>query len=591
MEKHSFIERFYSWRIKHITDKQFIMLLSVVIGFMSGMAAVFIKNSVHFIQHFLTGWTNDDAYNYLYIALPGIGILLVMIFIKFILKQGIGDGVPNVLYSISKTSGLMKPHNIYSSVIASAITVGFGGSVGLEGPTVATGAAIGSNTGRVLHLNYKQIVSLLGFASAGAMAAIFKAPIAAIVFALEVIMLDLTMASLVPLLLASVTAALTSYFFLGQNVLYPFEVTESFKLSHVLMYILLGVFTGFVSVYFIRIMDYFGKFFEGLASWWVRLALGASVLGLLLFLFPSLYGEGYRSINLALHGDYQYIFEQSIFYDYRDNFLIAIGLLLVISLLKAVAASATFGSGGVGGIFAPTLFTGANFGLFFALFMNHFHLADIPVTNFALVGMAGMIAGVIRGPLTAIFLIAEISGGYELIMPLMIVSTISYASSKLFETDSVYTIQLAKKIDLITHHKDKAVLSLMNIDSLIETNFMTINPNATLGDLVKVIADSTRNIYPVIDKDQNLKGLIFLDRVRHIMFNHEMYGKVLVKNLMFMPTTIVNYEDKMEEVAHKFQHSGKYNLVVLKDGKYLGFVSRANVFSKYRELLKDISEH
>lgn len=591
MKRQSLIEQFNSWRVKHITDKQFILLLSAVIGFLAGMAAVLIKNSVHFIQQLLTGWFAEGYENYLYIVLPAFGILVVVIFIKFILKQRIGDGVPNVLYAISKSNGLMKPHNIYSSIISSAITVGFGGSVGLEGPTVATGGAIGSNVGRVLQLNYKQIVSLLGFASAGAMAAIFKAPITAIVFALEVIMLDLTMASLIPLLIASTVAALTSYFFLGQNVLYPVEVHETFKLYHVLFYLALGVVTGFVSVYFIRTIDFAGKLFEKIKSWVFRLAIGGAALGLLVFLFPALYGEGYAAVNASLNGNYNYIFDHSLFYEFKGNISVTLLLLLVIALLKVVATSATFGSGGIGGIFAPTLFTGAYLGLAFALTVNYLQIGDIPVSNFALVGMAGMISGVIRGPLTAIFLIAEITGGYELIMPLMIVATVSYATGKIFEPNSAYTIMLARRIDLITHHKDKAVLSLMKIDSLIETNFKIVRSDATLGELVKVIADSTRNIFPVVNDDNNFLGLVFLDRVRHIMFRPDMYDTVLVRNLMFMPTTVVDYDDRMEDVAHKFQHSGKYNLVVLKDGKYMGFVSRANVFSKYREMLKEFSEH
>lgn len=591
MNRNILLIRFSKWRIKHINDRNFILMLSVIIGFLSGMAAVTIKNIVHFIQHSLTGWFSESVENYMFIIYPAIGLLLVVIFIKFILRQYVGDGVPNVLFAISKSNGLMKPHNIYSSIIASALTVGFGGSVGLEGPTVATGGAIGSNVGRVLRLNYKQIVSLLGFASAGAMAAIFKAPITAIVFALEVIMLDLTLSSLVPLLTASAVAAMTSYFFLGQNVLYPFEVKEAFKLQDVIYYIILGIATGFISVYFIRTIDFTGRFFEKIKSWLLRLAIGASALGILIFLFPALYGEGYISINNSLSGNLQHIFDHSLFFDFQGNITVTLLLLLAITVLKVVATSVTFGSGGIGGIFAPTLFTGAHFGLLYALVINHFGLGNLPVSNFALVGMAGMISGVIRGPLTAIFLIAEITGGYELIMPLMIVATISFATSRMFEPDSAYTIQLSKKIDIITHHKDKAVLSLMKIDSLIETDFKMVHPDATLGELVKIIEQSTRNIFPVVDDDNNFVGLVFLDRVRHIMFKPEMYDTVLVRNLMFVPTTMVYYDDKMEDVAHKFQHSGKYNLVVLKDGKYMGFVSRANVFSKYREMLKEFSEN
>ena len=591
MIKQSALERFLNWRVKHIPNQQFILILSAIIGFLSGMAAVTIKNTVHFTQHFLTGWFTEENQNFLYILLPVLGILLVVLYIKFILHRKIGDGVPNVLYAISKSHGMMKPHNVYSSIISSTLTVGFGGSVGLEGPTVATGGAIGSNIGRLLHLSYKQVVSLLGFASAGAMAAIFKAPITAIVFALEVIMLDLTMASIIPLLIASTVAALTSYFFLGQNVLYPVVIQDAFHLSDILFYLVLGVISGIFSVYFIRTIDFSQKLFEKINSWITRLLFGGALLGLLVFFFPALYGEGYQSINESLQGDYSSIFDHSIFYGLKGNITLTFILLLALAGLKVIAASATFGSGGVGGIFAPTLFTGAHLGLVFALVINYFNLGDISVSNFALVGMAGLISGVIRGPLTAIFLIAEITGGYALIMPLMIVATVSYATSRIFEPDSVYTIQLSKRIDIITHNKDKAAFALMKIDSLIEKNFTPIYANSTLGDLVKVIAHSTRNIYPVIDKKNNFLGLVFLDRVRDIMFDPSKYDKVKVRSLMFMPSSIVQLSDHMEKVAHKFQHSGKYNLVVVDHGKYVGFVSRATVYSKYREMLKEFSEH
>ncbi len=590
MKMKTWVEHITNWRVKHITDRQFILILSVIIGFLSGMGAVIIKNSVHFIQQLLTGSFSESYGNYLYIAYPVIGIIIVMIFIKFIIKEPIGDGVPNVLYAISKTNGIMKPHNLYSSIISSSLTVGFGGSVGLEGPTVATGGAIGSNVGRVLHLNYKQIVSLLGFASAGAMSAIFKAPIAAIVFALEVIMLDLTMSSLVPLLTSSVVAALTSYFFLGQNVLYPFDVKDTFNMSNVPYYLVLGVITALFSIYFIRTIAYAQKKFSGIKSWVARIVTGGSLLGLLVFLFPALFGEGYQTINSSLSGNYYSLFDNSFFYEFRNSMPAVLILLVIISLFKVIATSATFGAGGIGGIFAPTLFTGAHVGLLFALTVNYFGLGNLPISNFALVGMAGLISGVIHGPLTAIFLIAEISGGYQLIMPLMIVATISYATVKFFEPNSVYTIQLSKTIGLITHHKDKAVLSMMNINSLIETNFTVIHPDATLRDLVKVISDSSRNIFPVVDEKQNFQGIILMDQVRHIMFKPELYDITSVRNLMFRPTNVIQLNEPMEEVAHKFQHSGKYNLVVLDNNKYIGFVSRANVFSKYRELLKDFSE-
>ena len=591
MDKQTHLERFLQWRVKHISDNQFMLILSVVIGLLVGLAAVVIKNSVHFIKHLLTSGFTTQYQNYLYFVYPSIGILGAVLFIKYVVKQRVGHGIPSVLYAKSKTNGLIKPHNIYSSVVTSALTVGFGGSVGLEGPTVATGAAIGSNVGRVLHLNYKQITSLLGFACAGAMASIFKAPIAAIVFALEVIMLDLTMSALVPLLTASVTAALTSYFMFGMQVLYTFKIKDDFLLNDVPYFILFGILAGLVSVYFTKIYMSFGRLFDKIKTWYVKLIIGGTALGVMIFFFPSLYGEGYEAVNSCLSGDYSYVYDNSIFYAYKDNLFIITVLILAIVLLKVIATSVTFGSGGIGGIFAPSLFMGANTGLFFAKATNFMNLGNISENNFALVGMAGLIAGVIHAPLTAIFLIAEITGGYALFMPLMIVATISYGTAKLFTPNSVYTIQLAKRGELLTHHKDKALLALMKIDSLIETNFTIIKPDATLRDLVKAISNSQRNIFPVVDKKNNFRGIIIMDQVRHIMFNSELYDTTFVRNLMFTPTNIVDIHDSMEVVAGKFQHSGKFNLAVVDEGKYVGFVSRANVFSKYRELLKDFSEH
>ncbi len=591
MKKQTVLDRFINWRLKHISDQQFMLILSVVIGLSVGLAAVVIKNSVHFISRLLTSGFAIQYQNYLYFIYPAVGILAAVLIIKFVIKQHVGHGIPSVLHAKSKTNGLIKPHNIYSSIITSALTVGFGGSVGLEGPTVATGAAIGSNVGRVLRLNYKQITSLLGFACAGAMAAIFKAPIAAIVFALEVIMLDLTMSALVPLLTASVTAALTSYFVFGMQVLYTFELKDKFLLNDVPYYILFGILAGLVSVYFTKMYMSIGGIFDKIKNWYSKLIIGAITLGILIFFFPSLYGEGYEAINSCLRGDFSYVYDNSIFYAFRENAIVITGLIMVIVLLKVIATSITFGSGGIGGIFAPSLFMGVNTGLFFAKTTNFLNLGNISENNFALVGMAGLIAGVIHAPLTAIFLIAEITGGYGLFMPLMIVATISYGTAKLFSPNSVYTIQLAKRGELLTHHKDKALLALMKIDSLIETDFSTIKPEATLRDLVEVISKSSRNLFPVVDNDNKFHGVIVMDQVRHIMFKPDLYDSTLVRSLMFTPTNIVNIKDPMETVAGKFQHSGKFNLVVLDEGKYVGFVSRANVFSKYREMLKDFSEH
>ncbi len=584
------MKRFLIWRLRHISDRQLILILSVIIGVLGGLSAVLIKNSVHFIKDLLTSGFAMNYQNYLYFVYPAIGILIAVLYIHFIVRQHVGHGIPSVLFAISRSNGIIKRHNIFSSIITSTFTVGFGGSVGLEGPTVATGAAIGSNIGQMLHLNYRQITTLLALASAAAMAAIFKSPIAAVVFAIEVIMIDLTAASIVPLLIASVSAVLTSYFFLGQAVLYPFDIKEGFKFAEFPYYILLGILTGFISIYFTKMYIFIEQRFARINSFWTRWFIGGSILGGLIFFFPALYGEGYEAVNQTLHGDIGPLFNNSPFYSFKDNMWLIFLLFVLIILFKVVATSVTFGAGGIGGIFAPTLFIGTFAGLFFAKLFNFLDIGPIPENNFALVGMGGMIAGVLHGPLTGIFLIAEITSGYELFVPLMITSTISFATTKIFIGNSVYTHQLAKRGELLTHHKDKVVLSRMSLEKMIEKNFKTINPEARLRDLVNIISESSRNIFPVVDKENNFKGIIRLDDIRNIMFKPELYDTTAVSSLMITPEYIVDFNDPMENVVNKFHESGKFNLAVIKDGKYMGFVSRAKVFSKYRSLLKQFSE-
>ncbi len=578
-------------RLTHkLPSRQLMVVLSIIIGLIVGIIAVLIKNAVHLIQGLLTGGFSEDYSNYMYVILPSIGIIATIFFVKFFLRQPVRDGIPNVLHAISKDHGILKRHNMFSSLVSSALTVGFGGSVGLEGPTVVTGAAWGSNIGKMLGLNYKQIVSLVGIAAAASLSAIFKAPIAAIVFALEVILFDMTMTALVPLLVSSIVAALTSYFFLGQDVLYPFEVVSKFRLSETPYYLGLGLFASLVSVYFIKLYVFSGKVFDHIKGWFLKFLIGATALGGIIFLLPSLYGEGYEAINQALRGDFSFAFDNSLFYSLRDNMHVAVILLFVIVMFKAVATSLTFRAGGIGGIFAPTLFIGTMTGLLFVKALNYYGATNLPESNFALVGMAGLLAGVVHAPLTAIFLIAEITGGYELFLPIMLVATTSYSMSRWLEPKSIYTIQLAKRGDMLSHHKDRSLLSMMSVKEQIETNFSTVDVNANLGQLVKIIADSNRNIFPVIDSEKNFYGIIFLDQIRHTMFQTELYEETQVKNLMFKPSKIVEIDDDMETVASKFQHSGKYNLVVLDGDKYVGFVSRANIFSHYRDILKDFSD-
>ena len=591
MKSDRFIERFNIWRIKNISDQNFIIVLSVFVGILSGLAAIILKNAVYFIRELLETAIDIKYGNYLYIIYPTAGILLSMLFIKFILrKQRLGHGIPIVLKAISKNNSIIPLHGTYSALITSALTVGFGGSVGLEGPAVSTGAALGSNIGRKLKLNYKYNTLLIGCAAAGAIASIFKAPIAGVVFSLEIIMLDLTMSSLVPLLISSVTSILTSYLLLGQNVIYHFKVNSSFNIENVLFYVLLGILCGLASIYFTKLYVFLNRIFEKIKNDYLRLIIGGSLLGFCILLLPSLYGEGYNEINSCLRGDLSFVFRNSLFNDYSNSTIVAILLLSAVVLLKIFATSFTFGAGGNGGIFAPALFVGACLGLLFASVNNYYNLKLLPLENFSLAGMAGVFAGVMHAPLTAIFLIADITKGYNLIVPLIITSTISYLTIKLFVPYSINTIQLAEKGELITHDKDKAVLTLMRIDKLIEKNFCAVKSDSTLGELVKVVSTSSRNIFPVIDNDDNFVGVVVITDIRNIIFNQELYDSVLVSELMIMPSPLVDPDESMEQIATKFEHSEHYNLPVVKNGKYIGFVSRANVFSEYRKLLKSFSE-
>lgn len=588
--KQPLIVRFHRWRLRNLSERRFVVILSVVVGIIAGIAATVIKNAVWLTQKLVHTATSDhDVENYTYFVLPIIGILITVLIINYIIKRPVRHGIPNVLHSLSKRQGELSRHNLYSSVITSAFTVGFGGSVGLEGPTVATGAAYGSWISRLFHLNYKNTILLLACASAGAMAAIFKAPIAAIVFAVEVIMIDLTTFSLVPLLLASSSAVLTSYFFMGQDVLYPFTVETSFELADLPYYILLGLFAGLVSAYFTRMYLYIEQIFENIKNKRSRLAFGGLGLGILIFFFPSLFGEGYEAINMCLEGDLTYLYNDSVFFGLKDEFWSVFVLLGAVILLKIVATSITFGSGGIGGIFAPTLFMGVNAGMLFAQVINMTGLKQLSTNNFALIGMSGLIAGVLQAPLTGIFLIADISGGYKLFVPLMIVATFSYLTVKAFTTNSVYHIQLAKRKELMTHDKDLNVIRMMQVKSMVETDFKILKPDSTLGDLTEAIATAHRNLFPIVDDEGYLKGMVKMDDVRHLIFRQELYDKVQVSHLMYLPEHSISTTDSMEQVVEKFESSGRYNLAVIDQGKYIGFISRARVFSNYRKKMAHFS--
>jgi len=565
-------------------------MLSLIVGIFSGLAAVILKNSIHFIHSFLTEGFDLTNWNYLYLLYPMTGILITLLFVRFIVKDDIGHGVTKILYAISKKGSILKSHNSFTSIIGSAFTIGFGGSVGAEAPIVLTGASIGSSLGRLFHLNYKTITLLIGCGSAGAIAGIFKAPMAGLMFTLEVLMLDLTMVSIIPLLLAAVSAASIAYFFLGEGSEFTFLLEAPFQLENLPFYVILGIVGGLVSLHMTWSTLYLEKKIALIKNPYIKWAGGGLILSVLIFIFPPLYGEGYNTIIALLSGNHQAVVENSMFYAYRDSDLIVLIFLALIVGFKVVAATLTSGSGGVGGIFAPSLFMGGVTGYFLARLFNSFGFIDLPVSHFTLVGMAALMAGVMHAPLTAIFLIAEITNGYELFIPLITVSTISFLTNKYFEPHTIYTKRLARRGELITHHKDKAVLTLMRLNKVLETDFLTVHPEQTLGELVKTIAKARRNIFPVVDENGQLLGIVLLDDIREIMFNHELYHITKIRQVMSIPPAFIQIEENMDDVMNKFEETGAWNLPVVEKGKYLGFVSKSKIFSVYRKVLIHFSD-
>ncbi len=582
--------RFLIWRGKHLGNRRFIYILSFVIGIAGGLAAVLLKNIVHLTSHFLTHNLATDKSNLLYLAYPLIGIFLTVIFVKFFVKDNIGHGISRILFAISKTNGRLKSHNNYTSLIAGTLTVGFGGSVGLEAPIVLTGSSIGSTLSRLFRLNYKTTLVLVGCGAAGALAGIFKAPIAAVVFGLEVLMLDINMWSMIPLLISAVSGATISYFFLGHGVIFSFRLEDPFVLHNIPYYILLGVFTGLLSVYFTRGTLFIENIFSKYKNPYYKSLIGGTTLGLTIFFLPPLYGEGYESLNALLSGNALELANGSIFYAFRNHLWIFIAFLALILFFKVIAMAVTNGSGGVGGIFAPSLFMGGIAGFFVAKVINLFHFVDVSERNFSLIGMAGVMAGVMHAPLTAIFLIAEITGGYGLFIPLIITATISYMTIVYFDPHSIYTHRLAQRGELITHDKDKAVLTLLKLGKVLEKDLVTVSPDITLGDLVKTISRSKRNIFPVVNKDNMLIGIVLLDNIRHIIFDTEMYHTTFVRDLMTLPPAYVSPDEPMEVVMKKFEDNNAWNLPVIDNGKYVGFLSKSKLFSVYRKWLVDISD-
>ena len=579
----SLLSKSLIWRIRHIRTKNFIIILGGVIGLLGGLAAVTLKSAVHFIQNSLLGLD----YSYIYIFFPVVGILITALLANYILKERLGHGITAILYSISKKSSIISRTKMYSRMLTSGLTVGFGGSVGLEAPIVVTGSAIGSNIGRLMHLNYKQRTLMIGCGAAAAISGIFNSPIAGLIFSIEVILTDVTIAAFIPLLIASVIGSLVSMLLLGEDVLFSFDLTDPFLASDFGFYLLLGAFCGLISYYFTNTTLFAEKLVAKIKHPVIKAIIGGLGLGVLMLFFNPLYGEGYDTIKLLLNGQASEVLSNSQFFaEVSDQWLLA-GLAFIVLLLKPIATGVTIGAGGNGGIFAPSLFVGGITGFLFAQVNNLLDLGrTLSVSNFTLVGMCGVMSGVLHAPLTAIFLIAEITSGYTLFLPLMIVSAVAFSTNSYFQKHSFYAANLIESGDLIQNDKDKQLLSLMSISKLIEKDLLTIHPQQTLHELVSLVKKSKRNIFPVVDEENVLQGIITLDDIREIMFDPESQKSVIVESLMHKPPETVSPSEQMQEVMSKFEKTGAWNLPVISEGQYLGIVSKSRIFNTYRTKLK-----
>lgn len=587
------LQKLVEWRGRHISDRQFTLLLSFVVGFLAAVAGYVLHWIISEIQLLLTAGFDITSFNWMYLVLPVVGIYLTSLFVRYIVRDDIGHGITRILYAISSKKSRIKGHNCWSSVVASAITIGFGGSVGAEAPIVLTGSAIGSNLGKLFRMDNKTMMLLVGCGASAAIAGVFKAPIAGLVFTLEVLMVDLTMASLLPILIASVTATCFTYIFTGSASLFNFCLDGNWMLERVPATILLGVCCGLFSLWFIRASNMFEGIFERLGkNHLARLALGGVVLSLLIFLFPTLFGEGYSSIDILLNGkteaDWQTIMNNSLFYGHSDMLVLYVGLVV---FTKVFAATATNGGGGCGGTFAPSLFMGAFGGFLFSRVWNMYQIGIyVPEKNFTLLGMAGVMTGVMHAPLTGIFLIAELTGGYAMFIPLMIVCICSYLTIIIFEPHSIYGMRLARQGKLITHNTDRAVLTLMSLDSVIEREVTTVSPDMELGKLIHFISRSRMSIVPVVDEAGHLLGEIDVTKIRHIVFRTELYGHFRVSQLMTEPPTVLGDNDPMDEVMKKFDSTDASMLPVVDSlGNLKGYVTRAHIYSQYRQMVADMS--
>jgi CIC family chloride channel protein len=588
----TFIRRIVEWRESHVSDKQFVLLLAVFVGFFAAVAAFVLHWIIRQIQLLLTsGFVANDV-NWLYLVYPVIGIYLTSLFIKYIVKDNISHGITRILYAISSKRSRLKAHNMWSSVIASAITIGFGGSVGAEAPIVLTGSAIGSNLGKAFKMDNRTLMLLVGCGAAAAIAGIFKAPIAGLVFTLEVLMIDLTMASLLPILVSAVTAVLFSYLFNGSDSLFQYTMSDGWMIERVPAYILLGVFGGLISLYFIRTMNFCEGVFSRLRHSYQRLLLGGIVLSMLIFLFPALYGEGYSSINILLNGkteaDWAQVMNNSIFAG--DGRWLVLYIFFVLAT-KVFATSATNGGGGCGGTFAPSLFIGAVGGFFFARVWNMEQIGIyIPEKNFAMLGMAAVMAGVMHAPLTGVFLIAELTGGYAMFIPLMVVSIFAFLTINIFEPHSIYGMRLAREGKLITHHTDHAALTLMSLESIVDTEFTYVQPDMSLQRLVHAISRSKMPVLPVLDTVGRLLGEVHINNIRNIMFRTELYNHFEVYQLMCQPQAKLGVNDSVEEVMHKFEQT-KATMLPVEDsnGILVGYITHSRLYSQYRQMVADMS--
>ncbi len=584
-------EKMLAWREQHINHRQFMLILSLTVGILTAIAAFLLKTTIHYIQHFLVESFSKSDVNFWYLVFPSIGILISSLFVRKVVRDDISHGITRILYAISQRKSIIKRHNTWTSLVGSSFTIGFGGSVGAEAPIVLTGSAIASNLGKFFKLDQKTLMLLVGCGAAGAIGGIFKAPIAGLVFVLEVLMLDMTLTSIAPLLISSITATAMAYILSGNSFMFQFTITEDFSVHRIPYLILLGIICGLASLYFTRGMNRIEQYFKKFQNPYSKLAIGGLMLSGLIFIFPPLYGEGYETISQLLNGNAGSTLDRSLFLQLGDSPLVIIAYLTLIVGFKIFATAATNGAGGVGGIFAPSLFVGALTGFIVAHTLNQFQL-DMPTENFALAGMSGLMSGVMHAPLTGIFLIAELTGSYKLFMTLMIVSTVSYLTIIIFEPHSLYAMRLAQKGELLTHNKDKAVLTLLKTDNVIETDLTELSPDMTLGELVKIISHSKRNIFPVVDPvTRVLQGVVLLDEVRNIMFRPELYNRFTVHKLMISPPATINHKLPMEKVMQIFEDTGAWNLPVVDDKKrYIGYVSKSKIFNSYRHVLVHFSD-